>query len=73
MVNSSTSFASALSDEFAWCIQPNIDSWRDSIDEIKQVDVEARGLKAREYYIENCSPSATIKSLVEIYEEVLKI
>ena len=72
MVNSSTSFASALSNEFAWCIQPTVDSWRNSIDAIKQEDVEARGLKAREYYVENCSPSATIKSLVEIYEEVLK-
>ena len=72
MVNSSTSFASALIDEFAWCIQPNVDSWRNSIDAIRQEDVENRGLEARKYYVENCSPSATIKSLVEIYEEVLK-
>ena len=73
MVNSSTSFASALSDEFAWCIQPNIDSWRNSIDAIKREDVEARGMTARKYYIENCSPSAAIKSLVEIYEDVLTL
>lgn len=71
MVNSSTSFASALSNEFAWCIQPTVNSWRNSIDAIKQEDVQARGLAARKYYVKNCSPSAAIKSLVEIYDDVL--
>jgi glycosyltransferase involved in cell wall biosynthesis len=72
MVNSNTSFASALSNEFAWCIQPTVESWRNSIDSIEQEHVEARGLQARKYYVENCSPLASIKSLVELYEDLLR-
>ena len=73
MVNSNTSFASALNNEFAWCIQPTVESWRNSIDAVKQERVEDRGLKARKYYVENCSPSATIKSLMGLYEGLLRI
>ena len=72
IVNSSTSFASALIDDFAWCIKSDVHSWRDSIDAIRQEDVEKRGLAARKFYAENCSPSAAIKSLVEIYADVLR-
>jgi glycosyltransferase involved in cell wall biosynthesis len=71
MTNRSTGFASALSDEFAWCIQPTVDSWRKAIDTITQADVEARGLAARKHFVDKSSPSAALTSLVEIYGNLL--
>jgi len=38
---------------------------------ITQDDIEARGMAARKLYSETCSPSAALKSLLQIYEEVL--
>lgn len=72
MVNSTTSFASAVSDEFAWCIEPTVESWRKAIDAITQDNVEVRGLAARKHYVENCSPSAAVSSLIKIYENLLE-
>ena len=71
MVNRGTSFASAVSDEFAWCIEPTVDSWRKAIDAITHDNFEARGLAARKHYVETCSPSAAVTSLVEIYGNLL--
>lgn len=71
MVNRGTSTASAVSDEFAWRIQPTADSWRETIDSIRQDDVKARGLAARKRYVESHSPSTALKSLVRIYESLL--
>ena len=60
MVNRGTSFESAVSDGFAWCVEPTVDSWRKTIDSITQDDIEARGLTARNRCVENCSPSAAL-------------
>ena len=71
MVNRGTSFASAVSDEFAWCVEPTINSWRKTIDAITQDSVEARGIAARKHYVEACSPSTAIMSLAKIYKNLL--
>lgn len=71
MVNRGTSFASTVSDEFGWCIEPTVDSWSKSIDAITQDSVKARGLAARKHYVETCSPSAAATSLIKIYENLL--
>jgi len=71
MVNHGTSTASMVSDELAWFMQPTVDSWRRAIEMIRQDDVEARGMAARKRYSETCSPSAALRSLLQIYEEVL--
>jgi glycosyltransferase involved in cell wall biosynthesis len=72
MVNHGTSISSAVNDEFAWRIQPTAASWRKTIDMIGQADVEARGLAARKRYVETCSPSAALKSLVWVYMSVME-
>jgi glycosyltransferase involved in cell wall biosynthesis len=71
IVNSSTSFASVVSDEFGWRADPTVDSWREVIDGITQEDIAARGLAGRKHYVGNCSSSAAITSLIKIYEDLL--
>jgi glycosyltransferase involved in cell wall biosynthesis len=71
MVNNGTSTASMVSDELAWSVQPTVGSWRRAIEMIRQNDVEARGMAARKRYCETCSPPAALRSLLQIYEEVL--
>lgn len=71
IVNSSTSFASAVSSEIGWCADPTVDSWRELIDGITQKDVVTRGLAGRQHYVSNCSSSAAIASLIKIYEDLL--
>ena len=71
MVNHGTSTASMVSDELAWSVQPTVGSWRRAIEMIRQNDVEARGMAARKLYSETYSPSAALRSLLQIYEEVL--
>jgi glycosyltransferase involved in cell wall biosynthesis len=72
MVNHGTSTASMVSDELAWSVQPTVDSWRRAIEMIRQDDVETRGIAARKRYSETCSPPAALKSLLQIYEELLE-
>jgi glycosyltransferase involved in cell wall biosynthesis len=71
IVNSSTSFASVVSDEFGWRADPTVDAWRKVIDGITQDDVATRGLAGRKHYVGNCSSSAAITSLIRIYGELL--
>ena len=72
MVNHGTSTASKVSDEPAWSVQPTVDSWRRAIEMIRQDDVETRGMAARKRYSETYSPPAVLKSLFQIYEELLE-
>jgi len=72
MVNRGTSFATVLDDDFSWRIAPTVGSWRQAMDTITQDDIEARGLAARKFYVETCSPSAAATSLVTIYENLLR-
>ena len=71
IVNHGTSTASMVTDELAWSVRPTVDSWRETIDMITQDDIEARGMAARKLYSEICSPPAALKSLLQIYEDVL--
>jgi glycosyltransferase involved in cell wall biosynthesis len=71
MVNQGTSFASTVSENFGWCIQPTIDSWCKAIEMITQEDIQTRGPAARKHYVETCSPSAAMTSLVKIYTDLL--
>jgi glycosyltransferase involved in cell wall biosynthesis len=71
MVNHGTSAASMVSDELAWSVHPTVASWRMAIEMLRQEDVEARGMAARKRYLETCSPPAALKSLLQIYEELL--
>lgn len=71
IVNSSTSFASVVSSEIGWVADPTVDSWRNIIDGITQEDVAARGLAGRHHYVQNCSSSAAVTSLIKIYEDLL--
>lgn len=71
IVNRGTSTASMVTDELAWSVRPTVDSWRETIDMITQNDIEARGMAARKFYSETCSPSAALKSLLQIYEDLL--
>ena len=71
IVNSSTSFASVVSSEIGWVADPTVDSWRNIIDGITQEDVAARGLAGRQHYVQNCSSSAAVTSLIKIYEDLL--
>jgi glycosyltransferase involved in cell wall biosynthesis len=70
VVNRGTSIASAVSNDFAWCIKPTVDSWREAINTIRQDDVDARGLAARRHYEATCTPSAALNSLVGIYANI---
>jgi glycosyltransferase involved in cell wall biosynthesis len=71
IVNHGTSTASMVTDELAWCVRPTVGSWRETIDMITQDDIEARGMAARKLYSETCSPPAALKSLLQIYEDLL--
>lgn len=71
IVNSTTSFASVVSSEIGWVADPTVDSWRNIIDGITQEDVAARGLAGRQHYVQNCSSSAAVTSLIKIYEDLL--
>jgi glycosyltransferase involved in cell wall biosynthesis len=71
IVNRGTSTASMVTDELAWSARPTVDSWRETIDMITQDDIEARGMAARKLYSETCSPPAALKSLLQIYEDLL--
>ena len=71
IVNHGTSTASMVTDELAWSVRPTVNSWRETIDMITQDDVEARGMAARKLYSEACSPPAALKSLLQIYEDLL--
>jgi len=71
IVNHGTSTASMVTDELAWSVRPTVDSWRETIDMITQDDIEARGMAARRFYSETCSPPAALKSLLQIYEDLL--
>jgi glycosyltransferase involved in cell wall biosynthesis len=72
MVNRDTSFATVIGDDFSWRIEPAVSSWRQAMDTITQDDIETRGLAARKFYVETCSPSAAAMSLVKIYENLLR-
>ena len=72
MINHGISTASKASDELAWSVQPTVDSWRRAIEMIRQEDVETRGMAARKRYSETYSPSAALKSLLQIYQELLE-
>ena len=52
MVNGGTSVASAVSNEFAWCVQPAVESWHKAMGTIRPDEVEARGSAARKRYVE---------------------
>jgi glycosyltransferase involved in cell wall biosynthesis len=71
IVNDGTSFSSVVSDEFGWCIEPNIHSWSKVIDAITQDDLKARGSAARKEYVNGYSPPAAIASLTRIYTSLL--
>ena len=71
MVNHGTSAASMVSDELAWSVHPTVASWRMAVEMLRQEDVEARGMAARKRYSETCSPPAALKSLLQIYDELL--
>jgi glycosyltransferase involved in cell wall biosynthesis len=71
MVNHGVSISSTVSDEFAWRVQPTVESWREAIDSVRQADVEARGLAARKHYVKTNTPSAALKSLVGVYASVM--
>jgi glycosyltransferase involved in cell wall biosynthesis len=71
MVNHGTSIASAVSNDFAWCVKPTADSWRETITTIRQDDVDARGLAARRRYEKTCTPSTALESLVRIYTNII--
>jgi len=72
MVNRDTSFATVISDDFSWRIEPTVGSWHKAMDTITQGDIEARGTAARKFYVENCSPAAAAASLIKIYESLLR-
>jgi len=71
MVNRGTSFATLLSDDFSWRIEPTVESWQQALDAITHDDVEARGTAARKFYVETCSPAAAVTSLTKIYQNLL--
>jgi glycosyltransferase involved in cell wall biosynthesis len=72
IVNEGTSTASMVTDGLAWSVPPTADSWRETIDMITQDDIEARGMAARKFYSETCSPPAALKSLLQIYQDLLR-
>jgi glycosyltransferase involved in cell wall biosynthesis len=72
IVNHGTSTASMVTDELAWSVRPTVDSWQEAIDMITQDDIEARGMAARRLYSETCSPPAALKSLLQIYDDLLR-
>lgn len=72
MMNRLVGFPSYASEEFGWCIEPTVDSWRKALNAIEQGEIEARGLAGRKYYVATRSPSAAIEALIEIYENLLR-
>lgn len=71
MMNRLIGFPSYVSDEFGWCVEPTVDSWRKALDAVEQDEIEARGLAGRKHYVATHSPSAAIGELITIYENIL--
>jgi glycosyltransferase involved in cell wall biosynthesis len=71
MMNRGIGFPSVVSEEFGWCIEPTVDSWSKALDEIKQDDIEARGLVGRKHYVATHSPSAAIEALIKVYVDLV--
>jgi glycosyltransferase involved in cell wall biosynthesis len=71
MMNRLIGLPSYVSEEFGWCIEPTVDSWRKALDAIEQDEIEARGLAGRKHYVATHSPSAAIGALIKIYENLL--
>lgn len=64
-------FRSVVSEEYGWCIEPTVGSWSKALDEIKQDDIEARGLVGRKHYVATHTPSAAVEALIKIYENLV--
>ena len=72
IINNRTSHASALNSDVSWITEPTVENWTKTFDSINLEELTIKGKNAYSLYKSNMTPNAALKSILNIYHQVLQ-